>query len=181
MIKKSALACVLMASCTFTTSAMADTTNGQIQFMGKIVNTACGLAADSDPLVVDFGEIPASHLNAGNNVEKVDKIHLQYCDTSVATSAQIKYTPSTVNPADPSLASIVGTAAGAGIGMRDSANADVVWGTPSANLVEIVDGDTYIPFTAYIKADGSVVDGGGATVVTPGEFTSFVNFEIAYL
>ena len=43
-------------------SAFADTTNGQIEFQGELVNTACGLAPGSSPVTVDFGQIPVSAL-----------------------------------------------------------------------------------------------------------------------
>lgn len=41
-------------------SALADTTNGQIELQGELVNTACGLAPSSSPVTVDFGQVPVS-------------------------------------------------------------------------------------------------------------------------
>jgi hypothetical protein len=38
-------------------SALADTTNGQIELQGELVNTACGLAPSSSPVTVDFGQV----------------------------------------------------------------------------------------------------------------------------
>ena len=35
-------------------SALADTTNGQIELQGELVNTACGLAPSSSPVTVDL-------------------------------------------------------------------------------------------------------------------------------
>ena len=47
-------------------SALADTTNGQIELQGELVNTACGLAPSSSPVTVDFGQVPVSLLQGGS-------------------------------------------------------------------------------------------------------------------
>jgi P pilus assembly protein, pilin FimA len=135
-------------------SVLADTTNGQIEFQGELVNTACGLAANSSPVSVDFGQIPVSALANGARAGNVQKnIELQDCDTTVATSAVVSYTPTTINPSDDTLAAFTsGTASGAGIGLRDSASQDVVWGQ-GTSAVQLVDGTNTIPFVAYLKAD----------------------------
>lgn len=71
-------------------SVLADTTNGQIQFQGELVNTACGLSPNSSPVSVDFGQIPVSALANGAHAGNVQKnIELQDCDTTVATSAVV--------------------------------------------------------------------------------------------
>lgn len=64
-MKNVAVACALMAGMTLTaTSSYAaksvDPTNGKIQFSGTLVNSACGLAPESSPVQVNFGEIPTS-------------------------------------------------------------------------------------------------------------------------
>ncbi len=66
-MKNVAVACALMAGMTLTaTSSYAaksvDPTNGKIQFSGTLVNSACGLAPESSPVQVNFGEIPTSQL-----------------------------------------------------------------------------------------------------------------------
>ncbi|KAE9771345.1 fimbrial protein, partial [Escherichia coli] len=66
-----------------------------------------------------------------------------------------------------------GTASGAGIGLRDSASQDVVWGN-ATTPVQLVDGTNTIPFVAYVKAESA------SASVTAGSFQSTVNFEIAY-
>ncbi|PMC21662.1 fimbrial protein, partial [Klebsiella aerogenes] len=35
---------------------------GKIHFTGSLVNSACGLAPESSPVQVNFGEIPTSQL-----------------------------------------------------------------------------------------------------------------------
>lgn len=156
-------------------SVLADTTNGQIEFQGELVNTACGLAPNSSPVSVDFGQIPVSALANGAHAGNVQKnIELQHCDTTVATSAVVSYTPTSLNPADATLAAFTsGTASGAGIGMKDSASQDVVWGQ-GTTAVQLVDGTNTIPFVAYVKADNA------AGTVTAGAFQSTINFQIDY-
>lgn len=156
-------------------SVFADTTTGQIEFQGELVNTACGLAPGSSPVSVDFGQIPVSALANGAHAGNVHQnIELQHCDTTVAQTAEVTYTPTSVNPTDASLAAFTsGTASGAGIGLRDSASQDVVWGT-ATTPVQLVDGANAIPFVAYVKAEST------SATVTAGSFQSTVNFEIAY-
>ena len=153
----------------------ADTTNGKIEFQGELVNTACGLAANSSPVSVDFGQIPVSALASGARAGNVQKnIELQDCDTTVATSAVVSYTPTTTNPSDATLAAFTsGTASGAGIGLRDSASQDVTWGQ-GTSAVQLVNGTNTIPFVAYLKADND------ENIVTAGSFQSTVNFQIDY-
>ena len=68
-------------------SALADTTNGQIELQGELVNTACGLAPSSSPVTVDFGQVPVSLLQGGGQATETKNIELQYCDTTIASSA----------------------------------------------------------------------------------------------
>ncbi|TBL58049.1 fimbrial protein [Hafnia paralvei] len=149
-------------------------TTGEIQFQGELVNAACGLAPSSSPVVVDFGQIPTSALASGQEAGAVIKdIELQYCDTTVAQTVTVTYTPTALNANDPALAAIVGSASGAGIGMKDSASQDITWGQASSQ-VQLVNGTNKIPFSAYLKADNA------SGAVTPGAFQSTVNFQIDY-
>ena len=66
-MKNVAVACALMAGMTFTASSAfaaknVEPTNGKIHFTGSLVNSACGLAPESSPVQVNFGEIPTSQL-----------------------------------------------------------------------------------------------------------------------
>lgn len=156
-------------------SVLADTTNGKIEFQGELVNTACGLAPNSSPVSVNFGQIPVSALANGARAGNVQKnIELQDCDTTVAKTAVVTYSPTSINPTDTSLAAFTsGTASGAGIGLRDSASQEVVWGT-ATTPVQLVNGTNTIPFVAYLKAESATA------TVSAGTFQSTVNFEIAY-
>lgn len=155
-------------------SALADSTTGQIELQGELVNTACGLAPSSSPVTVDFGQVPVSLLQGGGQATETKNIELQYCDTTIATSAIVSYNPTTVNPNDNTLAAFTsGTASGAGIGLKDSASQTVAWGNPTTP-VTLVDGTNTIPFVAFLKAEA------GATTVTAGAFQSTINFTIDY-
>ncbi|MBK4715099.1 MULTISPECIES: fimbrial protein [Tenebrionibacter/Tenebrionicola group] len=155
--------------------AAGDTTTGEIQLQGELVTTPCGLAPESSPVTVDFGQLPihalADNARAGN-VQK--NIVLQYCDPTVASSAVVTYTPTSIDPANDALAAFTsGTATGAGIGLRDSGNQDVVWGQETTP-VQIVKDQTTIPFVAYVQADSA------SATPTAGTFQSTINFSIAY-
>ncbi|HEY4468361.1 MAG TPA: fimbrial protein [Klebsiella sp.] len=155
-------------------SALADTTDGQIVLQGELVNTACGLAPSSSPVTVDFGQVPVSLLQGGGQATETKNIELQYCDTTIASSAIVSYTPTTVNPNDASLAAFTsGTASGAGIGLKDSASQTVTWGAQTTP-VTLVNGANTIPFVAFLKAES------GTPTVTAGAFQSTINFTIEY-
>lgn len=168
-----------VASLTFVSTAFAaytgSPTTGEIQFQGSLVNAACGLAPNSSPLTVDFGEITTSSLKDSAHAGNIQKnIELQGCDTTVAKTATVTYNPNTINPNDATLAAFTsGTANGAGIGMTDNGNKNVVWGQASTP-VQLVNGATKIPFVAYLKADSA------SGPVSPGAFQSSINFQIDY-
>ncbi|WP_054178943.1 fimbrial protein [Trabulsiella odontotermitis] len=174
-MNKVAMAVAFSAALGSVSVLAADTTNGMIEFQGELVNTACGLAPNSSPVVVDFGQIPVSALANGARAGNVHQnIELQHCDTTVAQSAVVSYTPTSLNPVDGTLAAFTsGTASGAGIGLRDSASQDVTWSQPTT-AVQLVDGTNTIPFVAYVKAESAT-----ATVMA-GTFQSTINFQIDY-
>ncbi len=181
-MKKIAAACLAIAGMTFVSTfanaAEGDTktpTNGKIEFTGSLVSSACGLTPESSPVEVNFGEVPTSQLKDGKRAGITHaSIELQGCDTTVASAATVKYTPQTLDQADGKLAAFTsGTAKGAGIGLIDSGNQDVVW-EQETSKVKITDGKSSIPFVAYIQADSK------DTVVTPGEFKSTIDFQIDY-
>ena len=161
-------------------SAMAayegDPTTGVIELQGVLVNSACGLK--ESPVTVDFKQVPVSLLEQENGQAEVQKsIELQYCDTTIATSAIVKYTPTSTVPSDPKLAAFTsGTATGAGIGLKDSASQDVEWGA-ATTPVALVDGNNTIPFVAVLKKAASTDPD---AVVTAGTFQSTINFTIDY-
>lgn len=150
-------------------------TKGEIQLKGEIVNSACGLAASSSPVIVDFSEIPTSalaNMQKAGNVKK--DIELQDCDTTVAKTATVSYTPSVVNATNKDLASFVsGSASGAGIGLMDAGSKSVKWNT-ATTPVQLINGVSKIPFVAYVQAESA------DAAVTPGEFQAVINFQVDY-
>ncbi|KMK16976.1 fimbrial protein [Pluralibacter gergoviae] len=183
-MKKIAAACLAIAGMTFvSTYANADDTgtpstftptNGKIEFTGSLVSSACGLAPESSPVKVNFGEIPTSQLQGSDRVgSQHAKIVLQGCDATIAKSATVTYTPSTADTTMKTLAAIVSdTARGVGIGLVDSGNQDVTWGQKTSP-VQVTEGNTNIDFVAYLQNDTS-------GEVKPGAFTSTINFQIDY-
>ncbi len=61
------------------------------------MNSACGLSEESSPVKVNLYQIPVSNLKmvSAGNIKK--DIVLQGCDTTVAQTATVTYTPSTIN------------------------------------------------------------------------------------
>lgn len=150
-------------------------TAGVIEIQGELVNSACGLAPSSSPVMVDFSQVPVSQLKDGGQAVQTKNIELQYCDVTVAKTATVTYTPTTVNPKDSSLAAFTsGSATGAGIGLKDNASQDVVWGAKTTP-VTLVNGKNSIPFVAVLRAEKD-----SAAEVTAGAFQSTINFTIAY-
>lgn len=150
-------------------------TKGEIQLKGEIVNSACGLAASSSPVIVDFSEIPTSALANQQKAGNIKKdIELQDCDTTVAKTATVSYTPSVVNAVNKDLASFVsGNASGAGIGLMDAGSKAVKWNT-ATTPVQLINGVSKIPFVAYVQAESADAK------VTPGEFQTVINFQVDY-
>lgn len=178
MIFKKAALVMALAAGTVSMASMAATvtpTTGKIEFKGELVNSACGLAPNSSPVEVDFGQIPTSQLKDQQRAGSVQKnIELQDCDTTVAQHATVTYNPTTVDVSDATLAAFTsGSAKGAGIGLVDNGNQDVTWGQKSSP-VNLTDGTNTIPFVAYLKADSA------SAAVTPGDFVSTINFQIDY-
>ena len=163
-LNKVAMAVALTAALGSMSALAADTTNGVIELQGELVNTACGLAPSSSPVTVDFGQVPVSLLQGGGQATEAKSIELQYCDTTIASSAVVSYTPTSVNPNDPTLAAFTsGTASGAGIGLKDSASQTVTWGAQTTP-VTLVDGTNTIPFVAFLKAEAAA---SGSTTTLP--------------
>lgn len=183
-MKKIAAACLAIAGMTFisafanaegeTAQTKLTPTNGKIEFTGSLVSSACGLAPESSPVKINFGEIPTSQLTGSERVgSQHAKIVLQGCDATIAKTATVTYTPSTADTTMKTLAAIVSdTAKGVGIGLVDSGNQDVTWGEQTSP-VQVTDGNTNIDFVAYLQNDAS-------GEVTPGAFTSTINFQIDY-
>lgn len=154
-----------------------DPTTGVIELSGSLVNAACGLK--TSPVVVDFGQVPVSLLEGGGQAERQKSIELQYCDTTIATSAVVSYTPTSLVPGDATLAAFTsGTAGGAGIALKDSASQEVKWTEPTT-AVALVNGDNAIPFVAVLRKV-AVADGADPVTVTAGTFQSTINFKIDY-
>jgi len=172
-----ALICTSTASFAETTEGEAGTTyagsptTGKISVEGTLVNAACALKS-SGPVHVSFDEVTVSSLKNAQTVSQQKEIELD-CDTTVATHATVTYTPNSLNVKDTTLAAITGSASGVGIGLKDNANQPVVWGTASSP-VNLSNGKSVIPFTAFLKADSAT-----GTVV-PGDFAAQINFQIDY-
>ncbi len=113
----------------------------------------------------------ANQQKAGN-IKK--DIELQDCDTTVAKTATVSYTPSVVNAVNKDLASFVsGNASGAGIGLMDAGSKAVKWNT-ATTPVQLINGVSKIPFVAYVQAESADAK------VTPGEFQAVINFQVDY-
>lgn len=166
---------IVTALTTLLSGAALAVTDGQIDISGEIYNQACSLAPGSSPINIKFDRIPVSALANGATAGNIKRsIQLDGCDTQIATSAIVTYTPSQVSPVNASLAAFTsGDAKGAGVGLKDSFNKPVTWGE---KLVPVLlnDGKNEIPFTAYVQAESD------SAIITPGLFETTINFSIEY-
>lgn len=150
--------------------------SGQITFTGSIIDAPCSIAPNATNQVVDLGAISNALLqNAGASTPRNFTIDLEKCDISTKKSVVVTFAGAK-DSVDPKLLGVSGSAKGAGIVLTDGSGApiDLFVGSAARQLLA---GDNKLVFSAYLKANSSAE----GAVVTPGEFTSIVTFQLSYL
>lgn len=151
----------------------ADQGSGKVTFHGSIIDAPCSITPETVDQTVELGQVSSASLeNGGKSSPATFHIDLENCDTATASTVTATFsgTPSVANP---DLLSIVGTAAGASIGITNSDGNLIKLGEASAPTT--IGGSTAeMLFGAYLQGNGA-----SATIV-PGEFTSVANFTLAY-
>ncbi|AMB79974.1 MULTISPECIES: fimbrial protein [Pseudomonas] len=172
-LNKIALAAALVLG-TITTVQAADEGNGVVRFTGSIIDAPCSIDPNSVDQTVELGSVSNVVLvDGGNSAPKPFEIRLEKC--SLDTAATVK---TTFNGAagQGGLLGITGDARGAGIALTDGNGTAITLGTATAGqLVSIGASNATLTFSAYLKGNG-----GDATTIIPGEFSSVANFMLSY-
>lgn len=154
-------------------NAAATYDHGRARFVGAIVDTPCSIAQKSLDQTVEFGSVTSKILDHGGISSPVPfEINLEDCDTSLQGTVAITFSGG-ADAKDNTLLGISGTAAGAGIVIADMSGEPLDLGTQSAAQT-LQNGHNTLAFSTWLKGDSP------ADIVTPGDFTSVANFQLAY-
>ncbi|MFP3517550.1 fimbrial protein [Pseudomonas sp. SIMBA_077] len=172
-VLKTALASMVLLAGSATIAQAAGAGAGTVKFHGDIIEAACSIKPESVDQTVGLGQVAKSALADGGVANPEDfYIKLVGCDTSTLKTVTTTFTGAE-STAVPGALGIVGTAAGAGIMMRDGKGDLIVLGTATKPQI-LQDGDNTLSFGAYLQGS-TVVD-----AVIPGAFTAVTNFSLAY-
>lgn len=175
LVKVSAIAVLLAA---FGANA-AEQGQGVVNFKGTVVDSPCGIAAESADQSVDFGQISKATLsNGGTSTQKTLDIKLTKCDVAALTKGvQVTFTGNTVSSVDKEGASTPVATELATSGPTNTAivinnGSDIKFGTAS-DFIPVAEGNNTVQFQTWVKqATGKAV--------TAGDFTAVANFSLSY-
>lgn len=169
------------------TAAMADPVivgapgagQGQIRFIGSVIDAACSIDQDKTTQEVDFGQVSSKALMAGTKVGPEEVvIQLKDCvlDTDPtsnpnAGSEAVKVTFTGQKITDETFLNVSGVD-GVGISMVDWKNTPVKWGT-EGDAHSYVAGDNTLIYNSFLNH----LTG---TTVTTGDFVAVTNFTLSY-
>ncbi|WP_234262464.1 fimbrial protein [Klebsiella aerogenes] len=147
--------------------------HGKARFTGAIVNTPCSITADSLDQTIDLGSFTSKELDHGGISGSTPfEINLEDCDISEQNTVAVTFSGG-ADAKDNRLLGLTGTAAGAGIVIADMSGEPLDLGTES-EAQKLQNGHNTLHFSAWLKGDSP------ADTVTPGDFTSVANFQLAY-
>jgi type 1 fimbria pilin len=151
---------------------------GTVTFKGSINDSPCSISSGSTNQTVDMGSISASSLSSGHEIPKDFAIELQGCDfgnPAVHNQVTVLFTGTGTGTGNELVALQNGTAAGAGIELRDggTSGAAIKLGTATAAQT-LTPGDNTLHYGAVLKKIA------GAPAIIPGSFSSTVNFKMLY-
>ncbi|EOI3567451.1 fimbrial protein [Cronobacter dublinensis] len=171
-MKKFVLTAVLAgAACWATSSFAAANGEGQVNFSGEIIDSACEVVnTASSPLQVSMGKIAKSVFSSvgATSTPTLFKIQLKNCPETV-TSASITFggTPDTNNNNVLALKSETGVASGVGVQILDSSESPLNLLTPSSDYsLESGDVTNDLQFGARYIATSATVTAGKANAVS---------------
>lgn len=173
-MKKNLIVVAVLATSTFAMSAFA--ADGQINFTGDIIDTACVVTNDpANPLSVTLGNVSSTSFSAVGDTAASTKFDLLLtgCPDTVSASASVKFdgTPDTNNNDVLQLTQGVGVATGVGVQLADDIGTTVPLFTASKPYA-LQTGDNTLSFMArYIST---------AAAVTPGAADATAQFTIIY-
>lgn len=146
-------------------TAAADT--GNISFIGEITNAACAIGGGQDgaAMTVAMGSVPATMFAAvgdrGPQTEFV--IKLIGCDTTIADTASISFSPAAGSVISDRLLSLENGmgAQGVAVGLATAAGTDIVVGGAASDYL-LIDGTNELRFKAFYEATAYPVTAGSA-------------------
>ncbi|CAI1634953.1 fimbrial protein [Serratia ficaria] len=183
-LNKIMMAAVLAFGASSMMAQAANQGSGSVTFTGEIIDAPCSIAPGNIDQTIPLGQISNLSLKDGreSEVKQPFKIVLEDCTSATAQMVHTTFTGE-AGGADGKDMKMVGlgsgsTAKGASIVITDdhNANAVVELGTKTAGQV-IKAGATGadLEYHAFLKGNG-----GSLNTITPGAFTSVVNFALSY-
>lgn len=152
----------------------ADHGHGSITFNGSIIDAPCSISPNSIEQVVELGQISNAALQAdsgtGRSTPVNFSIDLENCTFATASSVAVTFTGAeTVN----GKLGVTGQAKGAGIVITDEVGNPIKLGkaTPGHNIGP---GNNTLLYSAYLQGEGKSEN------ILPGDFSSVVDFTLAY-
>ncbi|AIR05578.1 MULTISPECIES: fimbrial protein [Cedecea] len=160
------------------TGAMAaDQGQGQIRFIGSIIESPCSIDPDKTTQEVNFGQVSASYLNSTDAKSGPEEVLIELKDCTLSGNGDddsVKVTFSGQQVTDETYLNVSGVD-GVGVTMVDWQNTDVKWGATPTNAHSITPGSNTLNYNAYLaKLPGS------AAAITTGDFVAITNFTLAY-
>lgn len=159
-------------------TAAVDQGHGTIKFKGSIIDAPCSISPESADQTVELGQIASVALqNGGKSGAEDFGIQLENCDVTALTEKKATATFTGTEGAVAGSLALAGTASGASIILNNGQG-----GTGQVKLGEettkqaIVTGSNTLWFSAYLQGNNDDAN----DPVTPGEFTSVVQFNMAY-
>lgn len=183
-MNKSILATIMTASLIASTGAFASGgKGGVINFSGSVVNTPCGISAESASQEVVFSELSKIHLSKGGISEVRDlNIELVHCDLSApegspkdATafkSVSVTFHGMTNGANNSELATVGNT--GAAVVIADMAGKPLEINSIKGSVLPIDNGSNTLRYVTWVKK-------GTGLTINEGEFSSIANFKLSYM
>ena len=174
LVKISALTVILA---TFGANA-ADQGQGVVNFKGTVVDSPCGIAAESADQSIDFGQISKSALSSGGtSLQKKLDIKLTKCDAAALTKGvQVTFSGNTISSVDEGTSTPVltelATSGPTNTAVVINNGSDIKFGT-ATDFITIATGDNNLQFQTWVK------QATGKTVAA-GDFTAVTNFHLNY-
>ncbi len=174
LVKLSAFSVLLAAFC-----AHASQGEGVVNFKGTVVDSPCGIEADSADQSIDFGQIPKSTLAAGGiSKQKTLEIKLVNCEIkNIAKGVQVTFTGNTLSAPDAEgtmvpVATELATSGPTNTAVIINNGSDLSFGT-GTSYIPLGAGQNTLQFKTWVK------QATGKTVAA-GDFTAVANFNLSY-
>lgn len=150
---------------------------GKVTFNGTIIDAPCSLASESEDQVVELGQVGASTLKAGGKSNPKDfEIKLENCDVTSLTEKKAGITFTGTNGAVDGALAITGTASGASVVLNNGSGGATQLKLGVEDKQTINTGNNVLLFSAYLQGNNN----DATDPVTPGQFTSIAQFNMAY-